>query len=138
MFHEKNNGGEPPPPEERKPRPGGERGLHGSTTGLADDTISGARRPQRALPKPAPKKVRVLAFLATGARLDRFEAARELKDWVLPSTICELEKMGLRIERELVTLPALGGAATVTCAKYWLADESRELARQVLERRGRA
>lgn len=82
-------------------------------------------------PRPERKWRRVLAHLLRGDRLDRFTAERELRDHVLPSTVAELQGKGLRVERELVEMPGYQGQP-VRCAKYWLAVESMQRARELL------
>lgn len=75
---------------------------------------------------------RILRALVDGRTLNRFEAARELRDHVLPSTVSELEKRGLTIHRKDETLP--GAFGPIRCCRYWLAAESRGLALELLSR----
>lgn len=85
-----------------------------------------------ARPTQAPRKwTRVLGALAAGRTLNRFEAARELRDWCLPSTVSELEKRDLTILRKSETVP--GSFGPVHCARYWLSPASLERANQLLQ-----
>jgi hypothetical protein len=45
---------------------------------------------------------------------------------------CKSARDALESAKACGELPALGGASTVTCAQYWLAEESCELAQQLL------
>lgn len=86
-------------------------------------TVAPAQRPER-------KWRRVLAALLNGS-LNRFDATRApVKDWVLPSTISELQKRGIIIFSTPETV--MGSYGAVHCARYSLAPESRELALQLL------
>ena len=75
---------------------------------------------------------RVLAaFLMRGLHgWNRFEAARELRDHVLPTTVSQLEKRGVRISRREETIE--GHYGPITCARYWLAPEGCQRARDLL------
>ncbi|HZM33878.1 MAG TPA: hypothetical protein VFC18_05220 [Burkholderiales bacterium] len=73
---------------------------------------------------------RVLHALLGGRSFNRFEAAHELRDWCLHSTVAGLEKRGLVIERKA---EVVGGAfGPVHCCRYWLAKDSKPLACAVL------
>ena len=72
---------------------------------------------------------RILAALADGRRLTRFDA-EHLGDHSLNSTIAGLEARGVRIAREAIVLE--GRFGIVHCKRYWLPDESREQARRLL------
>lgn len=81
-------------------------------------------------PRPERKYRRVLRALLGGS-LNRWEATRDpIRDWVLPSTIAELEKRGLRIERKAETVRGAYGDAH--CMRYWVSDESRQRAQDLL------
>lgn len=80
--------------------------------------------------EPPRKWRRVLAALYDGQSLNRFEAARELRDWTLNSTVSELEGKGIRIERASESVP--GAFGTVHCKRYQLSPESRQRARELL------
>jgi len=75
---------------------------------------------------------RILRALVDGRTLNRFEAARELRDHVLPSTVSELEKRGLTIHRKDETIAGTFGP--VRCCRYWLAADSRAHALELLTR----
>ena len=79
------------------------------------------------------KWIRVLRALVERPSLHRFDAERdpEIRDHVLPSTICDLQQKGLCVNRELIELPGYGdGIAHV--AQYSLDSENRERARRLL------
>jgi len=75
---------------------------------------------------------RVLGAFYDGRTLNRWEAARELRDWCLHTTVAGLEARGVRIDRhdEVVR----GHFGDVHCKRYKLAVESRERAAELLER----
>lgn len=84
-------------------------------------------------PAAQPRKwQRVLrAFLDRGERgWNRFECARDVRDWCLPTTVSQLEARGVKILRRDETLA--GHYGPVTCSRYWLAPESIERARELL------
>jgi hypothetical protein len=73
---------------------------------------------------------RILRALVDGRSLNRFEAARELRDWVLNTTVSQLEQRGLSItRREEIVAGAFG---PVHCMRYSLAPESIQRARELL------
>ncbi len=77
----------------------------------------------------ANKLQRVLAALADGATLNRLEAERELGDHVLPSTISAIEhRLGVHVSRRREN----------RCALYWLNDEQRVRAAELLAGRARS
>ncbi len=73
---------------------------------------------------------RVAQAFYDGRRLNRFEAARTLRDWCLPSTVSGLEARGLVILRTDEMVP--GAFGPVRCCRYWLAPGSRALAAELL------
>jgi len=73
---------------------------------------------------------RILAALVSGKTLNRFEAAKELRDWCLNTTISQLERRGLTIYRREETVP--GAFGPVHCCRYWLAPQSVALACELL------
>lgn len=87
---------------------------------LAADT---GQRPER-------KWRRVLRALFDGRSLNRFEAARELRDWCLNTTISQLEQRGLTIRRKAETVP--GAFGPVHCCRYWLDQAAHQRARELL------
>lgn len=62
----------------------------------------------------------VLAELARGARMTRFDAERVCHDHVLNSTIPEIEKRGILVSRKEIIVPGHRGKPT-RCSLYWLA-----------------
>jgi hypothetical protein len=76
---------------------------------------------------------RVLRALIKRPHLNRFEAetAVDIKDHCLNSTIPEIERKGISVDRRQVRLHGYGGAP-VFCAEYSLDDENRERAKQLL------
>lgn len=107
----------PPPLENESPPAANQAGFQQQQSGPKDS----------ATPR---KWQRVLAHLAAGHTLNRFEAARELRDWCLPSTVARLQQRGLLIFRQDETVP--GAFGPVRCCRYWLAPESRKLAAELL------
>jgi hypothetical protein len=79
-----------------------------------------------------------LVALIERSYLDRRIAANDaaIRDSCLNSTISELAKRGLRIERVLVKRPGFGGEAA-WLAEYRLDDGQRDLARRILSDAGR-
>lgn len=84
--------------------------------------------------KPAPKWWRTLRALRTRPHLHRFEAERDplIRDHVLPSTVSDLERKGLRIDRRIVKLRGYAGGDAMV-AEYHLAPDQFELADRLLE-----
>jgi hypothetical protein len=82
--------------------------------------------------KQVPKWARVLrGFLDRGQRgWNRFEAARELRDHVLPTTVSQFEARGITIRRRDETVP--GHFGPVHCCRYWIAPGSIEDAAALL------
>jgi hypothetical protein len=73
---------------------------------------------------------RVLRAFLSGRSYNRFEATRELRDWCLHTTVSQLERRGVRIDREDETVP--GQFGPVHCKRYRLAPESRTRAAELL------
>lgn len=73
---------------------------------------------------------RILQAFVDGRTLNRFEAARELRDWCLNTTISQLEKRGVTILRRDETVP--GAYGVVHCCRYWIAPESIQCAQGLL------
>jgi hypothetical protein len=81
---------------------------------------------------PRTKIGRVLAALATGRTLHRFQAERELADHVLPTTIATLQKrFALRIDRRTIEVPGYLGHRTHV-AEYQLPSDQLEQARGLI------
>lgn len=76
---------------------------------------------------------RVLAALHTGRTLNRFEAARELHDHCLHSTVATIEAKGVRIARRWERVSGFQGLPTDVC-RYWFdnAPENVQRARGLL------
>jgi hypothetical protein len=72
---------------------------------------------------------RILTYLVDGGALTRFDAER-LGDHALNSTIAQLGKRGITIDREAVVIE--GRFGSIHCLRYRLAPASVELARQLL------
>jgi len=70
-------------------------------------------------PKIPAKWKRVLRALLSGRRWHRFEAARELSDSCLHSTVATLQSKGVRISRRDITIPGFQGIPTHVC-QYWI------------------
>ena len=100
-----------------------------SATGLGQnyDTPSITRH------KGALKWRRVLRALIERPSLHRFTAERdpEVRDHCLPTTVSELQKRGISIERKIIEVPGYqGGVAHI--AEYWLVPADREAAVKLL------
>lgn len=82
--------------------------------------------------RPTPKIKRVLQALASGQSLNRWDAARNLRDSCLNSTIAEIEgRLGLTISRHWETVPGYAGVPT-RCCRYHLAPEQLLAAQRLL------
>lgn len=73
----------------------------------------------------------VLGALASGRSLNRFEAERELHDHVLPSTVQKIERYGVRVSRQLETVPGYAGSKVHT-VRFWLESDERKKAAALL------
>lgn len=82
--------------------------------------------------QPRTKLESVLAAFADGARITRFDAERQLHDHVLPSTVAEIQRLGIRADRQPVTVPGHRGKPT-RCALYWMTSAERAKARRFLK-----
>jgi hypothetical protein len=107
-----------------------------AAAGTADtgQGTTGRPEPSATARSPQPRKwVRVLvAFIERGPRgWNRFEAARELRDHVLPTTVSQLERRGIKIVRRDETVP--GAFGPIRCCRYWLAEDSVPRARDLLQ-----
>ena len=74
---------------------------------------------------------RVLAAMAHGKSFNRFDAERELSDHCLHTTASVLQGKGVTINRRDEVVPGYRGIATHV-KRYWLAPESIERARELL------
>ena len=77
---------------------------------------------------------RVLAALADGQRLNRFEAEWILNDHCLHSTVSTIQKKGIQVERKEEVVPGYQGIPTHVC-RYWLNPEEQVKAAAMLGRR---
>lgn len=82
---------------------------------------------------PLPKYARILAELMA-RRLTRFDA-QKLGDSCLNSTVADLERRGVIVERECTVVPGFAGTPT-HCKVYWIAPSQRARARALLEEAG--
>ncbi len=77
------------------------------------------------LPLPTSKTGRVFAALMTGNSYNLFEAALELHDRSLHSTVSTLQnKYGIKISRAYEYIPVFGGTKT-RCCRYWIDLDER-------------
>lgn len=80
------------------------------------------------------KRRRVLAYFANGGTLNRFQAVNCLHDWVLPSTVAQIQALdGIQVARKPERVRGYLGSA-VTVARYWLTPEQRQRAQERLAR----
>ena len=107
-----------------------------STTRLPPGTVDKTQeKPQSAdsLPKTNKntKQYRVLKALLNRS-YNRFEAARELHDWALHSTVSTIQKTwGIRVDRQIETVPGYQGEPTRVC-RYWISSDQCERTHQIL------
>ena len=79
-------------------------------------------------PKDPTKLERVLAYLATGRSLHRFEAEREVNDHCLPSTMSAIKhELGIPYRKLTAIVPGWHGHPT-RVARYWFDEESQRKA----------
>ncbi len=70
--------------------------------------------------KPGTKRYSVLEWFARGNTCNCFEAVRELRDYVLRSTVSDLQReYGLSFAKKQETVPGHSGSK-VLCTRYWL------------------
>lgn len=75
---------------------------------------------------------RILAELANGRPMTRFDAAK-IGDTVLPATIHQIEHVtGIHIDRVMVTVPGWAGCPAHV-ARYWLSPVNRKRALEFLQ-----
>lgn len=74
---------------------------------------------------------RILAELADGRSLNRFEAER-IGDHCLHSTVSKIERHGIKVSRRIEKVPGYDGHVTRVC-RYWLCDGNRVRATALLE-----
>lgn len=74
---------------------------------------------------PGTKKYSVLFTLVHEGPLDCFQAVRKCHDYVLRSTVSDLQRdLGIRIDRVMVEVPNSFGGKT-RCARYFVAGDQR-------------
>ena len=74
--------------------------------------------------RPQLKWKRVLAALAVGRTLNRFEAERSLSDHCLHSTVSDIQRKGITVERHMESVPGYMGEPT-RCCRYFLTPAER-------------
>lgn len=92
----------------------------------ATETVGGRGQEKTSAPtlsRRPTKLKRILAELANGRSLNRFEAER-LGDHCLNSTIVKIESHGIKVARREETVPGFGGHMARVC-RYKLDDENR-------------
>ncbi len=62
---------------------------------------------------------------------NRFEAARDLHDWCLHSTVATIQGKGIEVRRQFETVRGYEGQSTNVC-RYWVAPDQYEKARKLL------
>lgn len=111
--------------------PTNENAAPGVAAGAAENDISNDDECSTRPARPVLKWKRVLQAFVDGRSLNRFEAARNLRDWCLPSTVAGLELRGVRIERRDEVVPGYQGIP-IHVKRYWIAPESHRRARELL------
>lgn len=78
------------------------------------------------------KRRRVLLYLSRGNSLNRFEAVSKLHDWVLPSTVSDIQSVdGIEVMRRYESVRGFMGHATWV-SRYSLSDTEAVRAREKL------
>lgn len=85
-----------------------------SQEGIPNPRVDATARPR--------KWARVLQAFVDGRTLNRFEAAHDLRDHIIPTTVSQLEQRGVTILRRNEVLP--GAFGPVHCKRFWLAAAS--------------
>lgn len=98
-----------------------------AATGAGEDVSQNVRANGITPPR---KWKRILAHLARGETLHRFQAER-LGDHCLHSTIAKIQDHGISVEREWITVQGYAGHETRVC-RYWLDEANRERACELL------
>ncbi|MBT3043337.1 MAG: hypothetical protein KME67_10785 [Candidatus Thiodiazotropha sp. (ex Codakia orbicularis)] len=71
------------------------------------------------------------AIALTQRSYNRFEAARELHDWCLHSTVASLQAKGIIVNRVFETVPGYQGKP-VRCCRYWIDTAEHPKVNQML------
>lgn len=100
----------------------------GDSTGSADSIT-----PSSSARNPLAKWERVLQALLDRPSLHRFDAERDprVRDHTLPTTISQLQRRGLRIDRRLIEVPGFAGSVAHV-ADYSLPADQHAQARALL------
>lgn len=126
-----------PPPKEK---PAGRAGSEEKNTDAINHTLRQVReQPSSRRLKAHTKAAAVLRLLMErGERgLNCFEAVREAHDYVLRTTLSNLQvQYGLAFERRWERIPGHAGSA-VECVRYWLNEQGLQKAADVLGDVGR-
>lgn len=85
--------------------------------------------------RPPTKIARVLGALATGRRIHRFQAERELHDHVLPTTVATIQRYGIEVDRQIITVLGYMGSR-VRVAEYRLRAAEKAKAKRLLREWG--
>ncbi len=100
--------------------------------GAVRTALEAATRPGRTRSEGKPSKIdRVTAALASGKSLNRFEAARQINDHCLHSTVSAMEKRGIGVARKWEVVPGYQGEPT-RVMRYWLDEENQDKARRMV------
>lgn len=78
--------------------------------------------------KPPKKWVRILAAFVRGERLHRFSAEERHHDHTLPSTVSELQKKGVKIDRRDLAVSGYKGEPAYV-SLYWLNADPENVSR---------
>ncbi len=81
--------------------------------------------------RPGTKIYNVLAALASGFSFNRFQAERELRDHVLPSTVQKIEALGIEVFHKPEVVPGFAGSRVQT-TRYSLTPNQRAKAKTLL------
>ena len=115
-----------PPPNENTPAAATEGGRK------AKNKASRAIKPTTLKPlRQGTKRWHVLAHLARGNRITRFDAERACHDHCLNTTISELGRLGIEISRCEITIPGYLDRPT-RCCLYWIEAGEAEKAAVIL------
>lgn len=115
-----------PPPKRRRRRPCSTNNKARSWWWPARRAQCNAIRGGDCSARKQTKLRRVLAAFVAGRSLNRFDAARDVRDWCLHSTVSELESKGVRIDRAPEVVP--GHYGPVHCKRYRLAPDTENVA----------
>lgn len=106
---------------------GGEAGEHTDT-----DRRGSVPTVQRRSIRQGTKLCAVMRAFASGNSYNRFQAAQELHDHCLHSTVSTIQDLGIQVSRRRETVPCVRGTRTASVNRYWLETDEREKARALL------